>query len=63
MRGVRLEAEVGDPSDLRVLLEPAGKRERVLAVPLAAEGERLEALEEEEGGKGAQARADIAEEL
>ena len=61
VRGVRLEAEVGDPGDVRVLLEPAGERKRVLAMPLAAEGEGLEALEKEEGGEGAKARADIAE--
>ena len=48
---------------MRVLLEPAGERERVLAMALTAEGEGLEALEKEEGGKGAKARSDIAEEL
>ncbi len=63
MRCVRLEAGVRDPGDLRVLLEVPRERERVVAVTLGAERERLEALQEEERGEGVERGADIAQDL
>src|SRR6266540_5533866 len=60
---VRLEAGVGDPRDLGVVLEPLRERERVLAVPLDAEGERLDPLQEEERVERRERGADVAEPL
>ena len=41
MGGVRLEARVGNPGDLLVLLEVPCESERVVAVTLRTERERL----------------------
>src|SRR6266511_2322958 len=60
---VRLEAGVGDPRDLGVVLEPLRERERVLAVALDAEGERLDPLQEEERVERREGRPDVAQPL
>ena len=44
----RLQARVRDPLDLVARLEPLRDRERVLRVPLHAQAQRLQALEEQE---------------
>ena len=63
VRSVRLEAGVSDPGDVLVLLEVPRERERVVAVALRAERERLEALQEEERGEGVERGAEIAQDL
>src|SRR3990170_3018928 len=60
---VRLEARVTDPAHLRSDLEPPRHRERVLAVPGDAQGQRLQALEEQEGVERAEGSADVAQAL
>ena len=54
---------VAHPRDLRVLLEVARDRERVLTVSLRAQRERLEALQEQERVEGRHAGAEVAEDL
>ena len=63
VRGVRLEAGVGDPGDLLVLLEVPRERERVVAVALCAEREGLEAHQEEERWEGVERGSEIAQDL
>ena len=63
VRGMALETRVAHPGDSVVALQPAGDRERVLAVALDPQRERLEALEEEERVERAQRRTDVAQAL
>ena len=60
---VRLEARVADPGDVVARLEPAGDRERVLAVALDPQRQGLEALEEQERVERAERGADVAQAL
>jgi hypothetical protein len=63
VRRVRLQAEVAHPRDLLVLLEPPRERQRIIAVPLPAQAERLEALQEQERAERVHARAEVAQDL
>lgn len=54
---------VGDPGDFGVRLQVLGEGERVGAVPLGAQREGFEALEEKEGAEGVHARAEVAQDL
>ncbi len=63
VRRVGREARVADPLDLGPVFEPAGDRQRVLAVALDPQRERLEALEEQERVERAERRADVAQPL
>jgi len=60
---VRGEAGVAHPGHAVALLEPLGDRERVLAVALDPERQRLESLEEQERIERAERGADVAETL
>lgn len=46
-----------------MLLEPLREEERVVRVPLRAQAERLEALDEEEGAEGIERGAEVAQDL
>src|SRR5262249_36058708 len=63
IRRVLGQAGVVDPRDFGVLLEIPGDRQRVLAVALHAQPERLDALQEQEGVERAERRAYVAQEL
>ena len=63
VRRVARQTGVAHPGNLLVFLKPLRERERVLAVTLDAERERLETLQEEEGGEGVHGRAEVAEDL
>lgn len=63
VRRVRGEPRVGHPRDLRVLLEVLRERDRVAVVPLHAQAERLEPLQEEEGAERVEGGAQVAEAL
>ena len=56
----RLQARVRDPLDLVARLEPLRDRERVLRVPLHAQAQRLQALEEQERVERRDRGADVA---
>ncbi len=60
---VRLETRIADPGHLGSALEPLGHRQRVLAVALDPQRQRLEALQEQERVERAERRADVAEAL
>ena len=59
----RLQARVRDPLDLVATLEPLRNRERVLRVPLHAQAQRLQALQEQERVERRDRRADVAQVL
>ena len=63
VRWVGLESEVRHPRHPGMRLEVARERERIRRVPLCAEGERLETLEEKEGAEGVLGRAEVTEGL
>ena len=60
VRRVRGEARVADPGDLRAGLQPLGDGQRVLAVALDAQRQRLEALEEQERVERAESAAPMS---
>lgn len=61
--GVALEAGIGDPADVVAVLEVLGEGESVLGVALGAQGEGLDAEEQLLGGEGAEAGAEVAQDL
>ena len=58
-----LEAGVRHPRHVLALLEPLGQRQRVLGVPLRPQAERLDTEEQLLRRKGAEAGAEVAENL
>jgi len=60
---VALESGVGNPRDLLVILEPAGKSKRIAHMALHTEGEGLETLDQLECTEGVEASSKVAEDL
>ena len=63
VRGVGRQPGVVDPGDLRMLLQKLGHRQRVLAVALHPQVQRLEPLQEQKGVEGAHGRPQVAQQL
>src|ERR1039458_6537593 len=61
--GARLKSGIVDPLDARVLLEVLCHGKRVLRVPLEAEVQRLDTLQQQEGVEGRERRAGVAQPL
>lgn len=63
VRRMALKARIRDPRDMRVLLQPSGKSQSVLAVALGAQTQSLDTLDELPCGKWVQAGAHISEDI
>ncbi len=63
VRRVRRQAGIVDPLDFGVLAEVFGDAERVLAVAVQAQAERLDTLQEQERVERRQRRTEVAQQL
>lgn len=63
VRRVRFQAQIRSPFHLGMLSQVSCQGQRVVAVALAAQAERLEALQQEEGAEGVEGGPDVAQGL
>lgn len=61
MRWMRLQAEIRDPSNLGMFLQPLRQGKCIVRMPLPPQTESLQALQEKEGAKGVKAGPNVAQ--